>query len=373
MNKTVTRKEFLRDGTKYAAGVALGVGGIHLLTMSGAKASLRTTPWPWPYVALDVEQVRILGHDAFWSGKGCCYGAFHALAEKLRLQIGTPWSDLPSEIMIYGHGGGAGWGTLCGAINGAAAIISMVLLKARSDLLVSELFGWYTQTLFPTDISNQYAVNHVFTVNMYDQILPQNMSGSPLCHPSVTEWCNAANYTASSTERKERCARLTGDVAAYAAKILNDELASQFVPLYVPPATIEACMTCHGSSGMNNVAAKMECTQCHGSNPHPTPVAQQDGKVPETYSLEQNYPNPFNPSTSIRFSLPKRETVSLIVYDVHGRFVKNIIASEQYGPGTYTVQWDGKNDAGLNTASGVYFIRLQAGSYSATSKMNLIK
>lgn len=373
MNKTVSRKEFLRDGTKYAAGMALGVGGIHLLTKSGAKASLLTTPWPWPYVTLDVEQVRILGHDAYWSGKGCSYGAFHALAEKLRQQVGEPWTDLPSEIMIYGHGGGAGWGGLCGGINGPSALISLVLLKPRSDLLVNELFGWYTQTLFPTDISNQYAVDHIFTVNNYDQPLVQNMSGSPLCHPSVTEWCKVSNYAVTATERKERCARLTGDVAAYAAKILNDELAGTFTPLYVPPATIATCMTCHGASGMNTVASNMECTQCHGTNPHTSPVVDQRGGVPETYQLLQNYPNPFNPSTTIPFSIPKGETVNLMVYDVHGRLVKNIVANEQFAPGTYNAQWDGTNNAGQKVSSGIYFARLQAGAFSAATKMSMVK
>ncbi|MBI4535952.1 MAG: C-GCAxxG-C-C family protein [Ignavibacteriae bacterium] len=373
MEKSITRKEFLKTGGKYATGVAIGIGTVQLLTESETQAHILSTPWPWPYQQLDVEQVRILGHDAYWSGKGCCYGAFHALAEKLRLAIGTPWTDLPSEIMIYGHGGGVGWGTLCGALNGAGAIISMVLQKARSDVLVNELFGWYTQVLFPTDISNQYAVNHIFTVNMYDQILPQNMSGSPLCHASVTEWCNVAYFTVSSTERKERCARLTGDVAAYAAKILNDELLGTFTPLYVPPATIAACMACHGNGTLNKVAAKMECTQCHGTDPHTAPVTEQIGGVPDAYQFHQNYPNPFNPSTTIQFSIPKAETVNLAVYDVHGRLIKNIIANGQFSPGTYEVRWDGTSNAGLRVASGIYFSRLQAGTFQASSKMSMVK
>jgi len=87
--------------------------------------------------------------------------------------------------------------------------------------LINELLGWYTQTMFPTDTSNEYAVNHLFNVNNYDQVLPQNISGSPLCHISVTGWCNSADFSSGSTERKERCARLTGDVAAYTVKYLT--------------------------------------------------------------------------------------------------------------------------------------------------------
>lgn len=165
----------------------------------------------------------------------------------------TPWNQLPTEMMIYGHGGGAGWGATCGAINGPAALISLVLLKPRSDLLVSELFGWYTQTLLPTDISNQYAVNHVFNDNRCDILLPHNAAGSVLCHPSVTAWCIDANYTADALERKERCARITGDVAAYAVPILNEELQGNFVPRYVPPSTIALCMSCHGTGSTNRL------------------------------------------------------------------------------------------------------------------------
>ena len=69
-----------------------------------------------------------------------------ALAEK----IGEPWSSFPAEIMVYGSGGGAGWGATCGAVNGASALISLVLPQARISVLASELYGWYTQTKFPS-------------------------------------------------------------------------------------------------------------------------------------------------------------------------------------------------------------------------------
>ena len=372
MDKALSRKEFLQNGTKIDAGAALGMGALQLFSNSAAHANKLVTPWPWPYNAVDVETVRIAGHDAYWEGKGCSYGAFQAIASSLRLLLPDPWNQLPSEIMLYGGGGGAGWGTLCGAINGPAALISLVLSSARSGILNNELFGWYTQTLFPTEISNQYAVNHIFHDNRCDVALPQNASGSPLCHVSVTEWCNAANFTQDALQRKERCARVTGDVAAFAAQILNDELLGNFVPHYVAPTTIAACMSCHGVGTMNKVAAKMECTQCHGTNPHPTSVEQVGGTA-MSYKLSQNYPNPFNPATQIEFSIPKTEAVNLVVYDVHGRLIKNLVTNETYSQGTFKVQWDGRNDAGAKVASGIYFARLSAGTFNATQKMNLIK
>ncbi|MEO8166665.1 MAG: CotH kinase family protein [bacterium] len=92
-----------------------------------------------------------------------------------------------------------------------------------------------------------------------------------------------------------------------------------------------------------------------------------------TYQLSVNYPNPFNPSTKISFSIPHHEAVTLAVYDVYGRLIRNLIANQTYDQGTYNVQWDGRNDAGLVVASGVYFGRLTAGTFSATRKMNLLK
>ena len=93
----------------------------------GAKADYPA--WPWPYTQVDPETARYNGHDAFWSGKGCSYGAFHGVVQTLRDAVGEPFTSFPDEIMLYGYGGGVGWGATCGAINGAAAAISLVSTK----------------------------------------------------------------------------------------------------------------------------------------------------------------------------------------------------------------------------------------------------
>jgi hypothetical protein len=372
MPEALSRKQFLANGSKAVAAMAVGAGALSLVSRSRTTASQVYVAWPYPYQTLDIEVVRNYGHQAFYSGKGCSYGAFHALVRALAEKVGEPYTSFPSEIMVYGHGGGSGWGATCGGINGAAALISLVCLKARSDILVNELYGWYTQVKFPSDTSNDRAVNHTFTENKYDKLLPQNVSGSVLCHASCAEWVKFAGFKTASTERKERCARLTGDCAAYTAQILNDELASRFSPLYVAPGTVATCMACHGTSATDTVAAKMECTQCHGDPHTSTGMAVVTGP-PATYHLSQNYPNPFNPSTRIEFALPNAQRVDLAIYDVHGRMVKELIDYREYAPGTYTVDWDGTDSEGRKVATGVYFSRMQAGSYSTTRKMSLIK
>ncbi len=93
----------------------------------------------------------------------------------------------------------------------------------------------------------------------------------------------------------------------------------------------------------------------------------QSSSVPDEFRLQQNYPNPFNPSTTISFSLPAKSFVSLNVFDVIGREVATLV-SEELNAGSYTRQWfaDG-------LPSGVYFYRLQSGSYSAAKMLMFMK
>ena len=371
MSEKLSRKDFFRKSANYAGGIAAGIVGLELLANREGRGSTQT-PWPWPYATLDPEAVRILGHDSFWSGNACCYAAFHAIIQSLREAVGEPYTDLPTELMIYGHGGAAGWGTICGALNGSSAAISLVCQKSDSDKLVHELNGWYTQAKFPSDESNEYAVNHTFTVNKFDQALPQNESGSPLCHVSVTEWCKAASHKVHDLERKERCARLAGDVAAQAVRILNDHFSGQFNSVYVPPPTIKACMACHGSTMIDNSITKMECGQCHG-DPHATSAVNRPESIPSDFSVEQNYPNPFNPNTTIEFSLPKSERVSIAVYDLSGRHIKTLVNNRTLSAGKHYVQWDGTDKRGNQVPSGMYFYQFRAGKVRTAKSMMLVR
>ncbi len=98
-----------------------------------------------------------------------------------------------------------------------------------------------------------------------------------------------------------------------------------------------------------------------------TAVKESKNEIPTTYSLSQNYPNPFNPSTTISFALPSRSFVSLKVFDILGRELSTIVSGELQA-GTYNRQWNA-----ANMSSGVYFYRLQAGSFIETKKLLLLK
>ncbi|MFH0733825.1 MAG: T9SS type A sorting domain-containing protein [bacterium] len=96
-------------------------------------------------------------------------------------------------------------------------------------------------------------------------------------------------------------------------------------------------------------------------------VEKITGEVPNSFVLKQNYPNPFNPSTTISFSLPKQEFVTIKIYDILGKEIATLV-NEELGAGNYNKAWNAEN-----YSSGIYFCRFNAGSFLETRKMNLLK
>ena len=100
-----------------------------------------------------------------------------------------------------------------------------------------------------------------------------------------------------------------------------------------------------------------------------TTIVGVEGEINKVnnFELSQNYPNPFNPSTSIKFTLPSRELVSLKVYDILGNEVASLL-NETMNAGLNTVKFDASN-----LASGMYFYTIKAGNFTDTKKMMLLK
>jgi hypothetical protein len=263
----ITRKQFFSDAFKYTAGASVGIAGLDFFVGPKAAAGLNTAVWPWPYAKLDPEKARILAHDSFYKF-GCCYAGFSGIIGLLQDEVGKPFTSIPLEMMSYGGAGVKGWGTLCGALNGTAAAISLVRDSKASTPVINELMGWYTQAPLPSDQSNKYGEEGIFSVDKKIKALPQNKCGSPLCHVSVTGWCNSAGFEIGSPEQKERCSRLSGDTAAKAVILLNAQQDGNLQPEYEMPASTSKCLGCHGpEKEVANVDHKMTCTQCHGK-PH---------------------------------------------------------------------------------------------------------
>jgi hypothetical protein len=98
-----------------------------------------------------------------------------------------------------------------------------------------------------------------------------------------------------------------------------------------------------------------------------TPITGVEETLPFSYSLEQNYPNPFNPVTQIKYSISKAGHVSVKVFDILGRMVIELV-NKQQEPGSYNVDFNASN-----LASGIYFYRIESGSFINVKKMVLIK
>ena len=96
-------------------------------------------------------------------------------------------------------------------------------------------------------------------------------------------------------------------------------------------------------------------------------VHENNQSLPSHITLRQNYPNPFNPTTTIGYDIPKLSRVYLVIYDILGRQIQNLVNGEK-PPGHYQVTFDANN-----LPSGVYFYSLQAGNYIETKKLMLLK
>ena len=97
-----------------------------------------------------------------------------------------------------------------------------------------------------------------------------------------------------------------------------------------------------------------------GIEEHPQPI-------PQNFSLNHNYPNPFNPSTTIRFDLPKREWVEVVIYDILGRRIETLL-SKELNPGEQTISWDA-----TGRPSGIYFCRLKTSAGIIAKKLLLVR
>jgi hypothetical protein len=230
---------------------------------------------PWKYVDLDVEQARKDGHAGYYEAE-CCYGAFHGVMKQLKEKVGFPLTQIPEHMVRFGGGGVAGWGTTCGTIIGAATAITLVVKIEDARTLIDQLMQYYSQTPLPTDQSNTYAVNHEFLVaDKPDMALAQSVSSSPLCHASVTNWCEAAKVGSKTKERAERCGRLAGDIAAYTVELLNNYHAGSFIPVFDTNDETKACLTCHAAGEVFEAGqytiGKMQCDTCHEPHEIKTP------------------------------------------------------------------------------------------------------
>ena len=122
------------------------------------------------------------------------------------------------------------------------------------------------------------------------------------------------------------------------------------------------------TSALNPVVVRM----ITGVNP-PTEITDINREKLQSFRLEQNYPNPFNPSTIISYSLPQASEINIIIYNMLGQKIRSLMDELNQSAGTYTTQWDGRDDAGKQVTSGIYIYRMQAGDFVQSRKLMILR
>lgn len=210
-------------------------------------------------VPLDAAVVADKAYRIYPEG-ACMYATFASIVSSLGELVGEPYRSFPVDMMRYGEGGISGWGTVCGALNGAAAVIGLIYPgkdRSRRADLVTELFSWYEQSQLPKFRPTQTVVSAEIPSS-----IARSVSQSVVCHVSVSRWCKVSHCDATSPEKRERCRRLTADVVRKTVELLNrsQEPASRFVEL---SQETNSCLACHGKADRADAMVNMRCNTCH--------------------------------------------------------------------------------------------------------------
>jgi hypothetical protein len=157
-------------------------------------------------------------------------------------------------------------------------------------------------------------------------------------------------------------------------KIMNGELVHNNGGIYQHQITIPFTFTASSSPGIDSLYATANVGYTGKWNWIPEKriiviqgIGINNNSIPVFFTLVQNYPNPFNSQTKISYNLPKKDFVTLKIFDLQGRLVKTLINGIQ-SEGNHTLSFDG-----TTLTSGIYFYSLSAGEFAETKKMLLIK
>jgi len=236
-NRVISRRDLLAGAGKIAAGTALvSAAGLHF-----GKSALASEAPVYKYMKIDPEEAGQIAYEN-WYKNFCSFAVASGIIQPLRAKIGEPYTSFPLEITRFAHGGVVGWGTLCGTLFGAG-IASNLIAGRKGEDITNDVIAWYASTELPLMKP---------TKPVLDQAPVLSMSNSPLCHVSVGKWMSKADKKFFSPERKDRCARLAGDIAMQTAMLLNAWHDGSYVPK-------------HGSQvKAHDMTAQNNCTECHG-------------------------------------------------------------------------------------------------------------
>ena len=249
----------------------------------------------------------------------------------------------------------------------AAVTLTGTTVNAASGILVkaAATSRWGTAGSNGGTISftaNDEALNGALEVDSLSSITVNLKDG-----PTLTGAINAVNKAKSDMIVIDGTSKWTATANSYITSLTTADSDTSNVKNYVDA---NAGVFIYYAPSANSWLGGRTYTLTSGGYLAPsvvTAVHERQTASPAAFVLSQNYPNPFNPTTTISFSVPSKSSVSLKVFDILGREVSTIVSGELEA-GSYTRQWNASA-----FASGVYFYRLQAGAFSETKKMFLLK
>ena len=187
------------------------------------------------------------------------------------------------------------------------------------------------------------------------------------CHPTI-DTTQSADVIFNYKRRQTECDSLAAILAAKLAAASPADSATDAFKRAKFNYDFFAAEGSHGVHNTNYAKGLLESAIINFT----AGIEQIADAIPAEFRLAQNYPNPFNPTTEISFSVPKSAHVRVGVYSMTGGLVAMLV-DENLGAGTFRVTWNGRDGAGRTVSSGVYLYRMQAGDFTMTRKMLLLK
>jgi hypothetical protein len=268
-DKLMSRRKFLVSAGTVAAVAA--VSGAALGNQpSTAEAAVTGVPWPYPSAAADQPEAEKLARRAFevYFASGCAEGVWWPFAEALAVANADTWGTLPKNVFRYGGGGVGGWGTLCGTLNGASAIIGMTVANGtHRNNLIDAIMQYYAEKALPTNAAWK---SHLGSLGLPDtwnpatlplKNVPTSTAHSPLCHSSLVQWTMTTGAVNGGPLQKDRCGKACFDIVLKTTELLNTyfQMAVPMAAAVALDPSVEACRTCH----VTYTGAKMACGSCH--------------------------------------------------------------------------------------------------------------
>jgi hypothetical protein len=206
----------------------------------------------WRARSLEPMECARLAYQGYWEENGGCgFAVFKGIVGMMGMRYGAPYATFPLWMMSYASGGIAGWGTVCGALNCAAASFGLFYDRKALAPLVDALFSWYETAELPEFIPD-------------DPIVPvdveRTVTKSVLCHAALSRWSYITGHKISSNECRERCSRVAADVTRKTVEILNAKIEGN-PPVPTLSAAYMACSKCHSKGRDADCSrTKMDCS-----------------------------------------------------------------------------------------------------------------